>query len=55
MAVRRLKYLEKKAGTTYRATITVPKGMTVRFYTPEGEQILRRGTHEVAFSYSKRH
>ena len=46
-----LSYSFKDYGTTYRATVTVPKGMTVRFCSPDAEQILRTGTHEVAFSY----
>ena len=46
-----LSYSFKDDGTTYRATVTVPKGMTVRFCTPIGEQILRGGTHNVAFDY----
>ena len=45
-----LKYSFKDNGTTYSATITVPKGMTVRFCTPGGEQTMREGTHDVAFS-----
>ena len=43
----KLSYRFKDNGTTYRATITVPKGMTVRFR----EQTLQSGTHEVAFDY----
>lgn len=46
-----LSYSFKDDGTTYQATVTVPKGMTVHFCTPDGEQILRGGTHDVAFSY----
>ena len=46
-----LKYSFKDDGTVYRATVTVPKGMTIRFCTPDGEQILRPGTHDVSFSY----
>ena len=46
-----LSYSFKDDGTTYHATVTIPRDMTVRFYTPEGEQILRGGTHNVAFSY----
>ena len=46
-----LSYSFKDDGTTYHATVTIPRDMTVRFYTPEGEQILRRGTQEVTFSY----
>ena len=46
-----LSFSFKDDGTTYRATVTVPKGMTVRFCSPDAEQILRTGTHEVAFSY----
>ena len=42
-----LSYRFSDDGTTYRATITVPKGMTVRFR----EQTLQSGTHKVAFSY----
>ena len=42
-----LSYRFSDDGTTYRATITVPKGMTVRFR----EQTLQFGTHEVAFDY----
>ena len=42
-----LSYRFSDNGTTYRATITVPKGMTVRFR----EQTLQFGTHEVAFDY----
>ena len=43
----KLSYRFSDDGTTYRATITVPKGMTVRFR----EQMLQSGTHEVAFDY----
>ena len=43
----KLSYRFSDDGTTYRATITVPKGMTVRFR----EQTLQSGTHKVAFSY----
>ncbi len=46
-----LSYSFKDDGSVYHATVTIPRDMTVRFYTPEGEQILRRGTHEVTFSY----
>lgn len=46
-----LSYSFKDDGTIYRATVTVSKGMTVRFCTPDGEQILRGGTHNVAFGY----
>ena len=46
-----LSFSFKDDGTTYRATVTVPKGMTVRFCTPTGEQILRGGKHNVAFGY----
>ena len=43
----KLSYRFKDDGTTYRATVTIPKGMTVRFR----EQTLQSGTHEVAFDY----
>ena len=52
-----LSYSFEDDGSAYRATITVPKGMTVRFLPLSGgqrgasEQILRRGTHDVAFGY----
>ena len=46
-----LSYSFKDDGTTYHANVTIPRDMTVRFYTPGGEQILRRGTHDVAFGY----
>ena len=46
-----LSYSFQDDGSVYRATITVPKGMTVHFCTPDGEQILRPGTHDVSFSY----
>ena len=46
-----LSYSYKDDGTTYRATVTIPKNMTIRFSTPDGEQILRGGTHDVAFGY----
>ena len=46
-----LSYSFKDDGTTYHANVTIPRDMTVRFYTPGGEQILRRGTHEVTYSY----
>ena len=46
-----LSYSFKDDGTTYHANVTIPRDMTVRFYTPGGEHILRRGTHEVTFSY----
>lgn len=46
-----LSYGFKDDGSTYRATVTIPQGMTVRFCTPTGEQILRGGTHNVAFGY----
>ena len=45
-----LKYSFKDNGTTYSATVSVPKGMTVKFCTPGGEQTMREGTHDVAFS-----
>ena len=46
-----LSYSFKDDGSVYRVTITIPKNMMVRFSTPDGEQILRGGTHNVAFSY----
>ena len=46
-----LSYSFKDDGSVYRGTITIPKNMMVRFSTPDGEQILRGGTHNVAFSY----
>jgi hypothetical protein len=46
-----LSYSFQDDGSAYRATVTIPKGMTVRFCTPDGEQLLRPGTHEVAFDY----
>ena len=46
-----LSYSFKDDGSVYRATVTIPKNMMVRFSTPDGEQILRGGTHNVAFSY----
>ena len=46
-----LSYDFKDDGSVYRATVTIPQGMTVRFCTPTGEQILRGGTHNVAFGY----
>ena len=46
-----LSYGFKDDGSVYRATVTIPKGMTVRFCTPNGEQILHGGTHDVAFGY----
>ena len=46
-----LSYSFKDDGSVYRVTITIPKNMMVRFSTPDGEQILRGGTHNVAFCY----
>ena len=46
-----LSYSFKDDGTTYHANVTIPRDMTVRFYTSGGEQILRGGTHNVTFSY----
>ena len=46
-----LSYSFNDDGSVYRATVTVPKGMTVRFCTPDGEQLLRPGTHDISFSY----
>ena len=43
----KLSYRFKDDGTSYRATVTIPKGMIVRFR----EQTLQFGTHEVAFDY----
>lgn len=46
-----LSYSFKDDGSVYRVTVTIPKNMMVRFSTPNGEQILRGGTHNVAFGY----
>lgn len=46
-----LSYSFKDDGSVYRATVTIPKDMSVRFCTPAGEQILWEGTHDVAFGY----
>ena len=46
-----LSYSFKDDGPVYRATVNVPKGMTVRFCTPDGEQLLQKGTHDVSFDY----
>ena len=46
-----LSYSFKDDGSVYRVTVTIPKNMMVRFSTPNGEQILREGTHNVAFGY----
>ena len=51
-----LSYSFKNDGTTYRTTVTVPKGMKVHFIAPDGytsansrDGLLRAGTHELEF------
>ena len=46
-----LSYSFRDDGTTYRATIIVPKSMTIRFCSPDGERILQGGRHDVSFGY----